>query len=44
MTLIKQSGVIFAIICGKLVFHEKNTGYRMLCALIILAGIFVSVL
>ncbi len=44
MTLIKQSGVIFAIICGKFMFREKNTGYRMLCALIILAGIFISVL
>ncbi len=44
MTLIKQSGVIFAIICGKFVFNEKNIGYRMLCALIILAGIFISVL
>lgn len=44
MTLIKQSGVIFAIICGKFMFKEKNTGYRMLCAMIILAGIFVSVL
>ncbi|MCR5329843.1 MAG: EamA family transporter [Lachnospiraceae bacterium] len=44
MTLIKQSGVIFAIICGKFMFREKNTGYRMVCALIILAGIFISVL
>ncbi len=44
MTLLKQSGVIFAIICGKFVFHEKNTGYRMICALIIIAGIFISVL
>ena len=44
MTLIKQSGVIFTIICGKLLFKEKNTGFRLVCALIILAGIFVSIL
>ncbi len=44
MTLIKQSGVIFAIVCGRFVFKEKHTGYRFICALIILAGIFVSVL
>lgn len=44
MTLIKQSGVIFAIICGRFMFKEKNTGYRMLCAMIILAGIFISIL
>lgn len=43
MTLIKQSGVIFSIICGRLLFKEKNTGFRMLCAMIILAGIFISV-
>ncbi|MCR5768702.1 MAG: EamA family transporter [Lachnospiraceae bacterium] len=44
MTLLKQSGVIFAIICGKFMFHEKKTGYRLVCALIILTGIFISVL
>ncbi|MCR5686122.1 MAG: DMT family transporter [Lachnospiraceae bacterium] len=44
MTLLKQSGVIFAIICGRFVFKEKHTGYRLFCALIILLGIFVSVL
>ena len=43
MTLIKQSGVIFSIICGRLLFKEKNTGFRMLCAAIILTGIFISV-
>lgn len=44
MTLIKQSGVLVTIVCGRLIFKEKHTGYRMLCALIVLAGICVSVL
>ena len=44
MTLIKQSGCIITIIGGRLVFKEKNTGYRLLCATIIIAGIVIAVM
>ncbi|MCR4787557.1 MAG: DMT family transporter [Lachnospiraceae bacterium] len=43
MTLLKQSSCIISIICGKFIFKEKNIGYKIFCALIILAGIMVSV-
>lgn len=44
MTLIKQSGCLVTILGGKLVFHEKNIGYKLLCAGVIVAGIVVAVL
>lgn len=44
MTLIKQSGCIITIIGGRLVFKEKNTAYKLLCAAIVMAGIVVSVI
>ena len=44
MTLIKQSGCIVTILAGKLIFHEKNIGYKLLCAAVIIAGIVVGVL
>lgn len=44
MTLIKQSGCIITIIGGRLVFKEKNTAYKLLCAAIVIAGIVVSVI
>ena len=44
MTLIKQCSVLFTIIGGKLVFHEKNIIYRLICACIIIAGIVIAVL
>jgi len=44
MTLVKQSGVIFAILGGKFVFKEKGILYKMICALIIIAGISVGVI
>ena len=44
MTLIKQSGVLFAILGGWLVFREKHIGYRLLCALVVVSGIVVAVL
>ncbi len=43
MTLIKQCSVMVTIIGGRLVFKEKHTLYRMLCAAIIIAGILVAV-
>ncbi len=42
MTLIKQSSCIITIIGGKLIFKEKDTGYRLFCAAIIIAGIVLG--
>lgn len=44
MTLIKQSGCLVTIVCGKLVFSEKNVAYRLVCALVVILGIAVSVI
>lgn len=43
MTLIKQSSCIVAIAAGKFIFKEKNIGYKLFCAFIIIVGIVVSV-
>lgn len=43
MTVIKQSSVIVTIITGWLFFKEKHICYKMMCAGIILAGIYSSV-
>ena len=44
MTLIKQSSVLFSILVGKIMFHEKQIGYRLLCAAIVIGGILLAVL
>ena len=44
MTLLKQSGCIVTIIAGRYLFREKETAHKMLCALIIVAGIVIAVL
>ncbi len=44
MTLIKQSGCIVTILAGKFVFKEKNIGYKLLCAAIVVAGIVIAVM
>ncbi len=44
MTLIKQSGVIVTILAGKFVFKEKNILHKIICALIIIAGIVIGVM
>lgn len=44
MTLIKQSGCIMTILGGKFVFKEQNTGYKLFCALIVIAGIVIGVI
>lgn len=44
MTLIKQSGCIVTILAGRFIFHEKNTGYKFVCAAIIIAGIVLGVM
>ena len=43
MTLIKQCSVLVTILGGRLMFREKHTLYRMICALIIIAGILIAV-
>ncbi len=44
MTLIKQSSVMAAILAGKVMFKEKGTLRRTLCALLVLCGIAVSII
>lgn len=44
MTLLKQSGSVVAILGGRFIFHEKNTGHKLVCAAIIIAGIVIGVL
>ena len=44
MTLLKQSACIVSIFAGKIIFKEKNIGYKLFCAGIIVLGIFISVL
>lgn len=44
MTLIKQSGCIMTILGGKFVFHEKNIGYKLMCAGIVILGIVIGVI
>lgn len=42
MTLIKQSCCVVTILAGKLVFKEKNIGYKLICLAIIISGIMIS--
>lgn len=44
MTLLKQVGCIVTILAGKFVFKEKNIGYKLFCAGVIIAGIVIAVL
>ena len=44
MTLIKQSACLVTIIGGKIFFKEEHILYRLFCALIILAGIGLSLI
>lgn len=44
MTLLKQSGCVVTILAGKFLFKEKNTGHKLVCAVIILAGIVLGVM
>lgn len=43
MTLIKQSGVIVAILAGKFVFKEKDILHKLICAGIVVAGIIIGI-
>lgn len=44
MTLLKQICCIVTIIGGRIIFKEKNTLQRLVCAIVIIAGIVISVL
>ena len=44
MTLIKQSGCLVTILAGKFIYREKNIGYKLVCAAVIVTGIVVAVL
>ena len=44
MTLLKQAGCIVTILAGRYLFKEKNTTHKLVCALIIMAGIVIAVL
>ena len=44
MTLLKQAGCIVTILAGRYLFREKNTTHKMVCAMIIVAGIVIAVL
>ncbi len=44
MTLLKQAGCVVTILAGRFLFHEKNTGHKLFCAAIIIAGIVTGVM
>ncbi|MCM1427371.1 MAG: EamA family transporter [Eubacterium sp.] len=44
MTLLKQAGCIVTILAGRFLFHEKNTGHKLVCAMIIIIGIVIGVI
>ena len=44
MTLIKQCSVLITIVGGRLVFKEKHTLYKLMCAAVIITGIVISVI
>lgn len=44
MTLIKRSSCLVTIVGGRLFFKEKNIGYKLFCACIVLLGILLAVL
>ena len=43
LTLLKQGAVIVTIFGGKLVFKEKNTVFKLLCAVVVICGIVVGI-
>ena len=44
MTIMKQSAVIVTVLTGWLIFKEKHILYKMMCAGIVLSGIFIAML
>ena len=43
ITLLKQCAVIITILGGKFVFKEKNTLFKILCAIVVICGIVVGI-
>lgn len=43
LTLLKQCAVIITILGGKVVFKERNTLFKLLCAVVVICGIVVGV-
>lgn len=43
MTLLKQAGCVVTILAGRFLFREKNTGHKLACAAVIIAGIVIGV-
>lgn len=43
LTLLKQGAVIVTILGGKFVFKEKNTIFKLLCAVVVVCGIVVGI-
>ncbi len=44
MTQLKQAGCVVTILAGKYLFREKDTTHKMVCAMIIIAGIVIGVM
>lgn len=44
MTLLKQAGCVVTILAGRFLFREKNTGHKLVCAGVIIAGIVIGVM
>ena len=44
MTLIKQSSVLVTIAAGRVIYKEKNTLYKAVCAVIIITGILIAII
>lgn len=44
MTLIKQCSCLITIVVGKFAFQERNIGYKLFCAGIVIAGIAIALL
>lgn len=43
LTLLKKGAVIITILGGKFVFKERNTVFKLLCAVVVICGIIVGI-
>ena len=43
LTLLKQGAVLITIVGGRIVFKEKNTVFKILCAVVIICGIVIGI-
>ena len=44
LTVLQQVSVLVTILLGKILYKEKNILYRSFCAILIIAGIIISVI